>query len=202
MCEPMTMGMMAISVIQQQQQQQAQQDAVNQQNAMAAKNEQMQIDAMHRDVGALHDEQINISEAGYESAEDAADAKLQLAIKAQRERSTLESMNLENMGGGGQTSDSILANHKRGVLGSLNDIENNFQRGLKKQKGAWDNLERDKHNRWYTAKSNILALPRSGSQSQTSKLLGLGTAAASGYATGKSMTRVKSPDPTKPGTAY
>ena len=128
MCEPMTMGMMAISVIQQQQQQQAQQDAVNQQNAMAAQNEQMQIDAMHRDVGALHDEQINITEAGYESAEDAADAKLQLAIKSQRERSTLESMNLENMGGGGQTSDSILANHKRGVLGSLNDIENNFQR--------------------------------------------------------------------------
>ena len=74
MCEPMTMGMMAISVIQQQQQQQAQQDAVNQQNAMAAQNEQMQIDAMHRDVGALHDEQINITEAGYESAEDAADS--------------------------------------------------------------------------------------------------------------------------------
>lgn len=202
MCEPMTMGMMAISVIQQQQQQQAQQDAVNQQNTMAAQNEQMQIDAMHRDVGALHDEQINITEAGYESAEDAADAKLQLAIKSQRERSTLESMNLENMGGGGQTSDSILANHKRGVLGSLNDIENNFQRGLKKQKGAWDNLERDKHNRWYTAKSNIMSLPRSGSQSPTSKLLGLGTAAASGYATGTSMTRVKSPNPTKPGTAY
>ena len=106
-------------------------------------------------------------------------------------------MNFENLGGGGQTSDSILANHRRGTLGSLNDIENNFLSGLKKRKTAWDNLERDKHNRWYTAKSNIMALPRSGSQSASSKMFGIGTAAVSGYGTGRSITREQPADPTK-----
>jgi len=199
MCDPVTAGMMALSMVQQQQQQQAQQDAVNQQNAMAAQNEEMQIAGMKRDVGALHDEQINIAEAGFESAEDAADAKLQLSIEAKRNESSIVAMNFEKMGGGGQTSDSILANHKRGVLGSLNDIENNFMRGEKKRKGSWDNLERDKHNRWYTAKSNIMGLPRSGSQSAESKMFGMGTAALGGYGTGKSMTRQQPADPTKTG---
>ena len=82
MCDPVSIGFMALAVVQQQQQQQAQQDAVNQQNAMAAQNEEMQIAGMKRDVGALHDEQVNIAEAGFESAEDAADAKLQLSIEA------------------------------------------------------------------------------------------------------------------------
>ena len=197
MCDPISAGMMALSMVQQQQQQQAQQDAVNQQNAMAAQNEEMQIAGMKRDVGALHDEQVNIAEAGFESAEDAADAKLQLSIEAKRTESSIVAMNFEKMGGGGQTSDSILANHKRGVLGSLNDIDNNFLRGEKKRKGAWDNLERDKHNRWYTAKSNIMGLPRSGSQSPGSKMFGMGTAALSGYASGQSMTRQQPADPTK-----
>ena len=197
MCDPISGGMMALSMLQAQQQQQAQADAVNQQNAMAAQNEEMQIAGMKRDVGALHDEQINIAEAGFESAEDAADAKLQLAIESKRTESTLMASNLENLGGGGQTSDSILANHKRGVLGSLNDIEDNFQRGMKKRKHAWDNLDRDKHNRWYTAKSNIMSLPRSGHQSPDSRFFGIATAAASGYGRGKSITRIQPADPTK-----
>jgi hypothetical protein len=197
MCDPVTGGMMVLSMIQQQQQQQAQGDAVRQQNAMAAQNADMQIAGMKRDVGALHDEQINIAEAGFESAEDAADAKLKLSIEAKRTESTLIASNLENLGGGGQTSDSILANHKRGVLGSLNDIEDNFLRGEKKRKHAWDNLDRDKHNRWYTAKSNIMALPRSGQQSGASRLFGITTAAVSGYGTGKSLTRVQPADPTR-----
>ena len=199
MCDPVTGGMMALSMIQQQQQQQAQGDAVRQQNAIAAQNADMQIAGMKRDVGALHDEQINIAEAGFESAEDAADAKLQLSIEAKRTESTLMASNFENLGGGGQTSDSILANHKRGVLGSLNDIENNFLRGEKKRKHAWDNLDRDKHNRWYTAKSNIMGLPRSGSQSIGSKAFGIGTSALRGYNTGKNITRQQPADPTKTG---
>ena len=142
-------------------------------------------------------EQINIAEADFESAEDAAEAKLQLSIESKRKESSLVAMNMENLGGGGQTSDSILANHARGTLGSLNDIENNFLSGLKKRKTAWDNLERDKHNRWYTAKSNIMGLQRSGSQSPGSKMFGIGTAAVSGYGTGRSITRQQPADPTK-----
>jgi len=195
MCHPAAWVVMA--VVQHQQQQQAQQDAVNQQNAMAKKNEEMQIAGMKRDIGALHDEQINIAEADFESAEDAAEAKLQLSIESKRKESSLVAMNMENLGGGGQTSDSILANHARGTLGSLNDIENNFLSGLKKRKTAWDNLERDKHNRWYTAKSNIMGLQRSGSQSPGSKMFGIGTAAVSGYGTGRSITRQQPADPTK-----
>jgi hypothetical protein len=188
---------MAVAMIQKQQEQQAQQDAVNQQNAMAKKNEEMQIAGMKRDIGALHDEQVNIAEADFESAEDAAEAKLQLSIEAKRKESSLVAMNMENLGGGGQTSDSILANHARGTLGSLNDIENNFLSGLKKRKTAWDNLERDKHNRWYTAKSNIMGLQRSGSQSSGSRMFGIGTAAVGGYGTGRSITRQQPADPTK-----
>jgi hypothetical protein len=195
----MTAGMMALSMIQQQQQQQAQGDAIRQQNAVAARNEDMQIAGMKRDVGALHDEQINVAEAGFESAEDAADAKLKLSIEAKRKESTLIASNLENLGGGGQTSDSILANHKRGVLGSLNDIEDNFQRGMRKRKQVWDNLDRDKHNRWYTAKSNIMALPRSGFQSEASRLFGMSNAALRGYSYGKNITKVQPADPTNTG---
>ena len=197
MCDPVSVGFMAVAMIAKQQEQQAQQAAIQQQNEMARQNEEMQIAGMKRDVGALHDEQINIAEADFESAEDAAEAKLQLSIEAKRKESSLVAMNFENLGGGGQTSDSILANHRRGTLGSLNDIENNFLSGLKKRKTAWDNLERDKHNRWYTAKSNIMALPRSGSQSASSKMFGFGTAAVSGYGTGRSITREQPADPTK-----
>ena len=199
MCDPVSVGFMAVAMIAKQQEQQAQQAAIQQQNEMARQNEEMQIAGMKRDVGALHDEQINIAEADFESAEDAAEAKLQLSIEAKRKESSLVAMNFENLGGGGQTSDSILANHRRGTLGSLNDIENNFLSGLKKRKTAWDNLERDKHNRWYTAKSNIMALPRSGSQSASSKMFGIGTAAVSGYGTGRSITREQPADPTKTG---
>ena len=199
MCDPVSIGFMAVAMIAKQQEQQAQQAAIQQQNEMARQNEEMQIAGMKRDVGALHDEQINIAEAGFESAEDAADAKLQLAIEAKRNESTIVAMNFDKLGGGGQTSDSILANHKRGVLGSLNDIENNFMRGEKKRKHAWDNLDRDKHNRWYTAKSNIMGLPRSGSQSIGSKAFGIGTSALRGYSTGKSITRQQPADPTKTG---
>ena len=197
MCDPVSVGFMAVAMIAKQQEQQAQQAAIQQQNEMARQNEEMQIAGMKRDVGALHDEQINIAEADFESAEDAAEAKLQLSIEAKRKESSLVAMNFENLGGGGQTSDSILANHRRGTLGSLNDIENNFLSGLKKRKTAWDNLERDKHNRWYTAKSNIMALPRSGSQSASSKMFGIGTAGVSGYGTGRSITREQPADPTK-----
>ena len=197
MCDPVSVGFMAVAMIAKQQEQQAQQAAIQQQNEMARQNEEMQIAGMKRDVGALHDEQINIAEADFESAEDAAEAKLQLSIEAKRKESSLVAMNFENLGGGGQTSDSILANHRRGTLGSLNDIENNFFSGLKNRKTAWDNLERDKHNRWYTAKSNIMALPRSGSQSASSKMFGIGTAAVSGYGTGRSITREQPADPTK-----
>ena len=199
MCDPVSVGFMAVAMIAKQQEQQAQQAAIQQQNEMARQNEEMQIAGMKRDVGALHDEQIYIAEADFESAEDAAEAKLQLSIEAKRKESSLVAMNFENLGGGGQTSDSILANHRRGTLGSLNDIENNFLSGLKKRKTAWDNLERDKHNRWYTAKSNIMALPRSGSQSESSKMFGIGTAAVSGYGTGRSITREQPADPTKTG---
>ena len=72
-------------------------------------------------------------------------------------------------------------------------------RGEKKRKHAWDNLDRDKHNRWYTAKSNIMGLPRSGSQSIGSKAFGIGTSALRGYSTGKSITRQQPADPTKTG---
>jgi len=199
MCDPVSIGFMAVAMIAKQQEQQAQQAAVNQQNEMARQNEEMQIAGMKRDMGALHDEQINLAEADFEDAESAADAKLQLSIDAKRKESSIVAMNFENLGGGGQTSDSILANHRRGTLGSLNDIENNFLSGLKKRKTAWDNLERDKHNRWYTAKSNIMSLPRSGSQSASSKMFGIGTAAVSGYGTGRSIQRKQPADPTKTG---
>ena len=199
MCDPVSIGFMAVAMIAKQQEQQAQQAAIQQQNDMARQNEEMQIAGMKRDMGALHDEQINLAEADFEDAESAADAKLQLSIDAKRKESSIVAMNFENLGGGGQTSDSILANHRRGTLGSLNDIENNFLSGLKKRKTAWDNLERDKHNRWYTAKSNIMSLPRSGSQSASSKMFGIGTAAVSGYGTGRSIQRQQPADPTKTG---
>ena len=42
-----------------------------------------------------------------------------------------------------------------------------------------------------------MALPRSGSQSASSKMFGIGTAAVSGYGTGRSITREQPADPTK-----
>ena len=105
MCDPVSVGFMAVAMIAKQQEQQAQQAAIQQQNEMARQNEEMQIAGLKRDVGALHDEQINIAEADFESAEDAAEAKLQLSIEAKRKESSLVAMNFENLGRGGQTSD-------------------------------------------------------------------------------------------------
>lgn len=195
MCDPVSASFAAISMIQAQQQQQDQAAAVNAQNALAVQNEEAQIASMNRDLIQLNKAQIDIAGADFESAEDAADAKLQLAIESNEAKSAITAMNFENLGGGGQTSDSILAAHKRGLMGSLNDVENNFMRGMKKRKGEWDNIDYKKQNRWYTAKSNILNLNRSGHQSQLSKGIGLVSAAGQGYSTGKSIQQVNSADP-------
>ena len=81
MCDPVSASFAAISMIQAQQQQQDQAAAVNAQNALAVQNEEAQIASMNRDLIQLNKAQIDIAGADFESAEDAADAKLQLAIE-------------------------------------------------------------------------------------------------------------------------
>tara|TARA_R100000458_G_scaffold15497_1_gene13186 strand:+ start:1275 stop:1898 length:624 start_codon:yes stop_codon:yes gene_type:complete len=188
MCDPITGGMMALAVIQAQQQQAAEDAAVDQMNAAAEQAEEAEIAAYNRDMGAFFDEEVNLQEEGFQSAEDAADEKLQLLIEAKQKKASLEVMNLETIGGG-QTADAIMAQHERAMIGATRDLEDNYQRGVKSRRKELQGMQRDKTNRYWSSVSTINSLPRSGKASAQSKQAGLVMAGVGGYTTGKSITR-------------
>ena len=172
MCDPITGTMMAISVIQAQQAQEAENAQINQMNAAAERANEAEIEAYNRDMGAYFDEEVNLQEEGFQSAEDAADAKLDLLIEAKAKQASLKTMNLETIGGG-QTADAIMAQHTRAMVGATRDLEDNYQRGVKSRSKELKGMQRDKTNRYWSSVRTINQLPRSGKPSEASKLGGL-----------------------------
>ena len=196
MCDPVTGVMVAVSLMQAQQQQQAEDAAVRAQNEMAEENNRMQNEALQRDMGSFYDEEISMKEDLDRSLEDTAEEKLKLQIQGKREQATLQSQNLETVGGG-QSADAIIANHHRNVLMAGRDIEDNFQRGVSSFRREREGLQRDKINRRYQAISSINQTPRSGYASQASRFGKMGLAAGQGWYTGRSIKQPSKSTPTK-----
>ena len=188
MCDPVSIGFMAVSMIQQQQQQQAEDAAVRAQNEMAEENNRMQNESLQRDMGSFYDEEVAMKEDLDRSLEDTAEEKLKLQIQGKREQAALQSQNLETVGGG-QSADAIIANHHRNVLMAGRDIEDNFQRGVSSFRREREGLQRDKINRRYQAISSINQTPRSGYASQASRFGKMGLEAGKGWYTGRSIKK-------------
>ena len=194
MCDPVSIGFMAVSMIQQQQQQQAEDAAVRAQNEMAEENNRMQNESLQRDMGSFYDEEVAMKEDLDRSLEDTAEEKLKLQIQGKREQAALQAQNLETVGGG-QSADAIIANHHRNVLMAGRDIEDNFQRGVSSFHREREGLQRDKINRRYQAISAINQTPRSGYASQASRFGKMGMAAGTGYYKGYSGQKKPSTAP-------
>ena len=190
MCDPMTATMMALSMAQAQQAQIAADTQANAMNSAAEEANEAQIDAYNRDMGAFYDEEVDLIEEGYQSAEDAAEAKMDLLVEAKQKRSSLEVQNLETIGGG-QTADAIIAQHTRALAGATRDLEDNFQRGITSRGRQMEGLQRDKTNRRYGAMSSINQIPRTGKMSPEAQAGGMIMAGVSGYTVGQSMTKQK-----------
>ena len=188
MCHPV--AWVAMAVVQKQQEQQAADAQARQMNAAAEEANQAELEAYNRDMGAFFDEEIDLQEEGYQSAEDAAEAKMDLLLEAKQKRASLEVQNLETIGGG-QTADAIIAQHTRSLAGATRDLEDNFQRGVTSRQRQLEGMHRDKVNRRYGAISSINQMPRTGFMSQEARAGGLVMAGVSGYATSNSYTKVK-----------
>jgi len=190
MCDPVTGTMVALSVYSAYQQSEAEDAAINQQNATADLNEKMQLEQLEIDQQAISEQQTRVALKQHETAEDFAEEALDIKIQSHQDLASIKTYAFENMGGiKGGTVDSILANHMRGEIGTLNDIENNFMRAKTATGYQLEDLQREKSRRWYTARSNILSYQRSGKKSQGARNAQYVTSGLRGYGTGKSITR-------------
>ena len=188
MCHPL--AWVAVAVVQKQQEQQAEDRQIRQMNAAAEEANEAEIEAYNRDMASFFDEEKDLLAEGYQSAEDAAEEKMALLIEAKQKRASLETQNLETIGGG-QTADSIIAQHTRALAGATRDLEDNFQRGVTSRRREMRGFQRDKTSRRYAAISSINQMPRSGKMSDGARAGGLVMAGVSGYAMSHSYTKQK-----------
>ena len=144
MCHPAAWVIMA--VVQHQQAQQAEDKQISDMNKAAEDANEAEIAAYNRDMGSFFDEEVDLIEEGYQSAEDAAEAKMDLLVEAKQKRASLEVQNLETIGGG-QTADSIIAQHTRALAGATRDLEDNYQRGVIGRRRQFEGFQRDKTSR-------------------------------------------------------
>jgi len=184
------MAWIALAVVETQQAQQAEDQMVRDMNKAADAQTDAEIEAYNYDMASYQIKERELKEASFESAEDKATADAQLLVEANQKRATLEVQNLETIGGG-QTADSIIAQHIRAVAGATRGLEENYQRGVTGRRRELTGYQRDKYGRRMTAVANINALPRSGKKSDAARAFELTTAAASGYATSHSYTKQK-----------
>tara|TARA_R110002096_G_scaffold66118_4_gene161031 strand:- start:8974 stop:9603 length:630 start_codon:yes stop_codon:yes gene_type:complete len=199
MCHPA--AFVALAVIQAQQENAAANTLANQTNAAAAEAEQAELDAYKRDMGSYWEEETDLIADGYRSAEEAADERLNVLIEAKQRRATLVTQNLET-NGGGQTADSIIAQHTRSLASTTRDLEDNYQRGVTSRRRELKNMQRDKESRRYSAISAINGLPRSGKASLEAEMGNVVMAGVSGYTTGKNITQKKGPATSQRGATY
>ena len=188
MCHPAAWVIMA--VVQHQQAQQAEDKQISDMNKAAEDANEAEIAAYNRDMGSFLDEEVDLIEEGYQSAEDAAEAKMDLLVEAKQKRASLEVQNLETIGAG-QTADSIIAQHTRALAGATRDLEDNYQRGVTGRRRQFEGFQRDKTSRRFAAISSINQMPRSGKMSNEARAGGLVMAGVSGYAQSKSYTKQK-----------
>jgi hypothetical protein len=189
MCDPVSIGFMAMSMMQQQQAQQAQDAQVSAANAAANQNAVIAGEAYQHDMASAYSEEINIEKEGYKSAEDAASAKLDMLVMAREDQARLQSQNFETIGGG-QTADAIMGNLRRHIANNTRDLEDNFQRGVTSRRQERGGITRDRISRRMQYKSALMSMPTQAYASANERFLNMAGAGVQGYAGYKSYTKV------------
>jgi len=187
MCDPVSGAMAFMSVMQVQQQQEAAVKEANAVNDAFRENNEMQIDAYNKDMEAFWDEEVNIQEAMYDNAEDAAEAGLAMKIQQKSDVSSMLVANAEATAGGGGSPTALLGNLRRSQLNAARDLDEEFQAGVVALGGERSALQRDKVARRNQAIGAINSAPKASYQSQNSKFMALGMAGASAYVQGQAM---------------
>lgn len=186
MCHPAVF--IATALIQAQQQQQAEDAQIRAMNNAAEDNAKMQNEAHAHDMGTIYTEEINIAKEGFKSAEDAANAKLDMLISGREDVEKLKSQN--ETGVGGNTSDAIIGNLKRHILNQARDIDDNFQRGVTSRQQELTALQSDKISKRLSTVSAIKNMPTSNTASTAQRAMRYSGAAVQGYVGYKSYTKV------------
>lgn len=181
MCEPVSIGMAALSMVQQQQANAAEASHANAVNAAFEENNRNQLDAYARDMEAYSDEEAAIQEEVFKSAEDAADAQLRAKIEQRTNSATLIASNAEATGAGSATGVALLGNLRRSQLNTIRDLEDNFQRGVTSAKKQVKGLQRDKVRRRFEAMGAINRAPTATSKDQQASLGSIFMAGGSTY---------------------
>lgn len=183
MCEPVSATMAAISVIQAQQQAQAAREQASAQNAAYERNQQLQLEAYETDMGRYAEQETAISKQMFETAEEAAEARIDALINQQERTASLRMANMEATGGG-QSPARQLGFLRRQLSDTLYDIDQQFQANVAQLKGQRKNLQYEKVSRRYNAISAISSIQRAPYQSSDSILGDMATAGLSGYYAG------------------
>ena len=186
MCEPVSMT--ALFVMQAHAQQQAAEDQARATNRAYERNAQLNKEALNKDYEAYWNEEIAIQGQAFETAEAAADAKIDALIKQRQQTETLRVANMEDTGGG-QSPQRHLAFTRNQLNDVLYDIDQQFQANIAQLKGQRKDLQFDKVRRRYQAISAINQMPQASYQSSTSKLLNMGAAGAQGYYQGGGFSK-------------
>lgn len=186
MCEPVSIGMASLAVLGAYQSQEAAMKRAEATNEAFERNQALQNEAYTKDMEAFWDEEIAIQQQAYQNAEDAADAKIDMLIESQEQKSSLTMANLAS-GASGASPSRGLNILRRQLANRSFDLDQQFQRGVASLKGERKALQRDKLQRRYSAMGQINSMERDPGLSQTDRILGLTSAGVGGYATGQSF---------------
>ena len=187
MCEPVSIGMASLEVLGAYQSQEAAMKRAEATNEAFERNQALQNEAYTKDMEAFWDEEIAIQQQAYQNAEDAADAKIDMLIESQEQKSSLTMANLAS-GASGASPSRGLNILRRQLANRSFDLDQQFQRGVASLKGERKALQRDKLQRRYSAMGQINSMERDPGLSQTDRILGLTSAGVSGYAAGQQFS--------------
>ena len=197
MCEPVSIGMASLAVLGAYQSQEAAMKRAEATNEAFERNQALQNEAYTKDMEAFWDEEVAIQQQAYQNAEDAADAKIDMLIESQEQKSSLTMANLAS-GASGASPSRGLNILRRQLANRSFDLDQQFQRGVANLKGERKALQRDKLQRRYSAMGQINSMERDPGLSQTDRILGLTSAGVSGYAAGQQFSGPSAKAPQTP----
>jgi len=180
MCDLVGGTMAAISIYGAYKGMEAEQEKGKAINKAAVQSAALQNEAYTHDMSQYHGENVAIQIQKFQNAEDAADAKLDLAIRKKETTSSLSLMQLE--GTASNVPGRQVGMIKRQFADQANDIDRNLKRGMINLKGQAKKLEHDQYARWNSARGAVNSIPRADFQSYESKVGQLLTSGFGSYA--------------------
>ena len=183
MCDPVMGTMAVLSVVQAQQQQEAQMAQAQATNDAFVQNQALQNEAYTKDMEMYWDEEVNIQKQAYQNAEDAVEAKLDMMIHKQEQTASLQMANYEAVGGG-KSPDRQLGLLRRQLANETQDLDQQYQRGVRALEGESKKLQHDKVGRRNSAMGSINSMQRDPGLSSTQRQMGAFVAGVGGAASG------------------